>query len=98
MRLKTPTYGRVSFYGVLGGGFGWFSKVDSVFTAPNGTVEVNSGLHIRPVADFAGGIDLRLSRMLSLRGEARDFVSAANLGGVPGHNHPVFLVGLVFHL
>jgi hypothetical protein len=97
VRLKTPTFGRVSFYGSLGGGFGSFGKIDDVVSGANGTVTANSTVQIRPVFDFAGGIDLRLSRLLSLRGEGRDFVSGANLGGVSGHNHPVFLVGLAFH-
>ena len=97
VRLKTPTFGRVSFYGVLGGGIGAFSKVDSVVSGANGTVMANSSVHISPVFDYAGGIDLRLSRLLSLRGEGRDFFSAAHLGGVSGHNHPVFLAGLAFH-
>ena len=97
VRLKTPTFGRISFYGLAGGGYGWFSKVDSIVSGSNGTVMVDSRLQASPVFDFAGGIDLRLSRLVSLRGEGRDFFSAPNLGGVAGHNHPVFLAGLAFH-
>lgn len=97
VRLKSPTFGRVSFYGAAGGGIGSLSKTNSVVSGANGTVQVNSLVQIRPVFDYAGGIDVRLSRLLSLRGEGRDFVSAANLGGVSGHNHPVFLVGFAFH-
>lgn len=97
IRLKTPTFGRVSFYGLTGGGYGWFSKVDSIVSGSNGTVMVDSRLQASPVFDFAGGIDLRLSRLVSLRGEGRDFFSAPNLGGVTGRNHPVFLAGLAFH-
>lgn len=98
LRLKSPTYGRVSFYGALGGGFGSFSIFDSVVSGANGTSTGNSTLHFSPVFDYAGGIDVRLSRSLSLRGEGRDFVSAPNLSGDSGHNHFVALVGLVFHL
>jgi hypothetical protein len=97
LRLKSPTYGRVSIYGALGGGFGTFSKIEAVVTEANGSVIANYRIHISPAFDFAGGIDVRLSRLLSLRGEGRDFVTAANLGGVSGHNHPVFLAGLAFH-
>jgi hypothetical protein len=97
IRLKTPTVGRVSFYGLLGGGVGWFSKESSIASGANGTVMVDSLVHASPVFDFAGGMDLRLSRLLSLRAEGRDFFSAPNLGGVSGHNHPVFLAGLAFH-
>lgn len=97
VRLKTPTYGRVSFYGSLGGGAGSLNKIESSVTAPNGTVTVNSLMNFNPALDFSGGIDLRLSRLLSVRAEGRDFVTPANLGGVSGHNHPLFLAGLAFH-
>jgi hypothetical protein len=97
LRLKTPTYGRVSFYGALGGGSGSFSRVTSVTSQANGTLLANESRSIHPVADFAGGIDLRLSLRISLRAEGRDFLSAAHLGGVDGHHHPVFLAGLAFH-
>jgi hypothetical protein len=97
IRLKTPTFGRVSFYDLAGGGVGWFSKVSSIVSGANESVIVDSRVQGSPVFDFAGGIDLRLSRLVSLRGEGRDFFSARNLGGVAGHNHPVFLVGLAFH-
>jgi hypothetical protein len=97
VRLKTPSLGRVSFYGAAGGGTGSLSKTTSSISGANGSVVVNSNVKVVGVFDFAGGIDLRLSRMLSLRAEARDFVSAAHLGGVAGHNHPVYLVGFAFH-
>jgi hypothetical protein len=97
VRLKTRTFRRVSFYGAAGGGYAGFWKIDGVVSGPNGTVAANTSFHPSAVFDYAGGVDLRLSRLLSLRVEGRDFVSAANLGGVTGHNHPVFLIGLVFH-
>jgi hypothetical protein len=98
LRLKTRTFRRVSFYGAAGGGYAGFWRIDGVTTGPNGTmVAANTSFHPSAVFDYAGGVDLRLSRLLSLRAEARDFFSAANLGGVTGHNHPVFLIGLVFH-
>lgn len=97
VRLKSPTVGRFTFYGAAGGGMGALSKTNSVDSGANGTVQINSTVQIRPVFDYAGGIDLRLSRLLSIRAEGRDFVSAANLGGVSGHNHAVFLAGFAFH-
>ncbi len=97
LRLKTRTFRRVSFYGAAGGGYAGFWKIDGVVSGPNGTVAANTSFHPSGVFDYAGGVDLRLSRLLSLRVEGRDFVSAANLGGVTGHNHPVFLIGLAFH-
>ncbi len=97
LRLKTRTFRRVSFYGSIGGGFGGFWQIDGVVSGANGTVMANTTFHTRPVFDFAGGIDLRLSRLLSLRAENRDFFTARNLLGVTGHNHPVFLIGIAFH-
>jgi hypothetical protein len=97
LRLKTPTYGLVSFYGALGGGSGSLSRVKSFTTEANGTLLANESRSIHPVADFAGGIDLRLSLRISIRAEGRDFLSAAHFGGVDGHHHPVFLAGLAFH-
>lgn len=97
VRLKTRTFRRVSLYGAAGGGYAGFWKIDGVVSGPNGTVAANTSFHPSAVFDYAGGVDLRLSRLLSLRVEGRDFFSAANLGGVTGHNHPVFLIGLVFH-
>jgi hypothetical protein len=97
LRLKTRTFRRVSFYGAAGGGYAGFWKIDGVVNGPNGTIAANTSFHPSAVFDYAGGVDFRLSRLLSLRVEGRDFFSAANLGGVSGHNHPVFLIGLVFH-
>jgi hypothetical protein len=97
VRLKSPTFGRVSFYGAAGGGYAGFWRIDGLVTGQNGTVTAAISFHPSAIFDYAGGIDVRLSRLVSLRAEGRDFFSAANLGGVTGHNHPVFLIGLAFH-
>jgi len=97
LRLKSPTFGRVSFYGAVGGGYAGFWRIDGLVSGQNGTVVATTSFHPSGIFDYAGGIDLRLSRLLSLRAEGRDFVSADNLGGVTGHNHPVFLAGFAFH-
>jgi hypothetical protein len=48
--------------------------------------------------DFGAGVDLRLTRLMSLRGEARDFVvTGAHLGGETGHHHPIYGLGFGFH-
>jgi hypothetical protein len=97
VRLKSPTFGRVSFYGAAGGGYAGFWRIDGLVTGQNGTVTAAISFHPSAIFDYAGGIYVRLSRLVSLRAEGRDFFSAANLGGVTGHNHPVFLIGLAFH-
>ena len=43
------------------------------------------------------GGDFRLTRLLSLRGDARDFVTREGLGGVTGRNHSTFQAGIAFH-
>lgn len=94
IRYKIPTGTRVSFYAAAGGGLATYNERDSVV---NGQVTATSASSFHPAFDVGGGIDLRLARWLSLRGEARDFVSTAGLGGTVGRNHGVFLFGLAFH-
>jgi len=94
VRYKIPTGTRISFYAALGGGPATYNERDSVV---NGQVTATNATSFHPALDFGGGIDLRLARWLSLRGEARDFVSTAGLGGTVGRNHGVFLFGLAFH-
>jgi hypothetical protein len=38
-----------------------------------------------------------MSRLMSLRVEARDFVSGKGLGGVDGRNHAIYGFGVGFH-
>jgi hypothetical protein len=94
VRYKIPTGTRISFYGVLGGGIAGFNERDAVV---NGQVTATTASSFHPVLDVGGGVDLRISRWLSLRGEGRDFISSAGLGGSTGHNHVAFLFGLAFH-
>jgi hypothetical protein len=98
LRFKTRTYGRVSVYGAAGFGVGSLFTVQSVVSGANGSVTARSTENFHPAGDFGGGVDVRLSRLLSIRAEGRDFVTGPNLGGVSGHNHPGFLAGFVFHL
>ena len=49
------------------------------------------------VADFGGGVDLRLVKSVSLRSEVRDYVTAAGLDGAPGRQHLLPLIGLAFY-
>jgi hypothetical protein len=98
LRFKTRTYGRVSIYGAAGFGYGSLFSVQSVVNGSTGAVTATSTENFHPAGDFGGGIDVRLSRLLSIRAEGRDFVTGPNLGGVSGHNHPVFVAGFAFHL
>ena len=64
--------------------------------APASFGETLVGL-LRAALDFGGGLDFRLTRLVSLRAEARDFVTGRGLGGVEGRNHPIFSFGLGIH-
>src|SRR2546422_549987 len=47
---------------------------------------------------IGGGIDVRLARLISLRGEARDFISTTGFqGGSTSHHYVVFGFGFGFH-
>jgi hypothetical protein len=94
VRFKVPTGTRLSFYGVLGGGLASFLEQDSTV---NGQVVATSHASFHPALETGGGIDLRISRWLSLRAEGRDFISAPGLGGTSGHNHTIVLGGIAFH-
>jgi hypothetical protein len=95
LRLKVSPQSRVSFYGAAG--FGIASFGGSTISASPALTSVAGGRQNSVAADFGGGIDLRLTRLLSLRGDARDFVTRAGLGGVSGRNHGIFQLGIAFH-
>lgn len=94
-RLMLPLQSRVSAHGLLGGGGGSFEYA-VITDGANPTISSNSTLHGVLVA--GGGIDVRLTRRISIRGEVRDLVTGAGLAGSSGHNHilPLFGVGLHF--
>ncbi|MGA2264381.1 MAG: hypothetical protein ABSH28_23480 [Acidobacteriota bacterium] len=93
IRFSLPLHSRVALYGVAGGGVGSFGN-DEVIVGP--VIGVQTRRVLSGVFDFGGGIDLRLTHLLSLRGEARDFVSRAGLGGTAGRNHGIFQGGIGF--
>jgi len=94
IRWKMWVHSRVSFYAALGGGLASFSS--SVSTIGPGLTHVSSR-SIGGAIDFGGGIDFRLTRLLSLRFEGRDYVSGSRAGGFAGRNHAALDIGLGFH-
>jgi len=90
IRFKLPIHSRLSAYGVAGGG-AQIRRRNLVNVGTAGVL-VRTDWRITGVADVGGGLDLRLTRLLSLRGEVRDFIS----GGNPTHE-AVYLFGLGFH-
>ena len=95
VRLKFSPESRVSLYGALGGGLGSFGAYESV-TSSRG-ISLSSTRTTTAALDFGGGLDFRLTRLLSLRVEGRDFVTRSGLGGSAGMHHTMVQFGIAFH-
>ncbi len=95
VRWHYTIHPRVALYGSVGAGIAVL-QANTGFVG-NGTVSGSTDTTVAPAFGFGGGIDFRLTRLLSLRTEGRDFVTRAGLGGESGHNHPIFSVGVGFH-
>jgi hypothetical protein len=94
VRWKLWVHSRVSFYAALGAGIGSFgTSISSVGASISNT----SSWSTHPAMDFGGGIDFRLTRLLSIRCEGRDYVTQSNAGGFSGANHAAVDVGVGFH-
>jgi hypothetical protein len=100
IRVKFSPESRVSFYGAAGFGIASFAATPSIVVVTAGAVSATVTPGSRrnsPALGFGGGIDIRLTRLLSLRGDVRDFVTEAALGDVNGRNHGIFQFGIAFH-
>ena len=93
-RLTVPLGSRWSFYGATGGGYVEFTADERL--TPDGKDHSLTNFH--GAFDVGLGIDFRLTRLLSIRGESRDYVTGRGLGGVAGRNHVIALFGLAVHL
>jgi hypothetical protein len=94
VRLHVPAGSRVSFYGTAGVGYCSFVYSPGF---PLSGLPSKALTNYHGVVDFGGGIDFRLTRLLSLRGDVRDFVTGRGLGGLNGRNHPIFGFGVAVH-
>ncbi len=94
VRLKISPESRVSFYGAAGFGIASFGGTSTIVTP---TTVVAGGRKNSPAIGFGGGVDIRITRLLSLRGDVRDFVTESGLGGTTGRNHGIFQLGMAFH-
>jgi hypothetical protein len=95
VRFHYTIHPRVALYGSVGCGIGVLNGRSSF--VGDGIVSSSSGTTVTPAFGFGVGIDFRLTRLLSLRAEGRDFVTRAGLGGESGHNHAFITVGVGFH-
>jgi hypothetical protein len=83
---------RVSFYAVLGGGI---ASLGSLVAVVGPGVTNISSRSTTAAMDFGGGLDFRLTRLLSLRFEGRDAVTSSKYDGAA--HHTLFLFGVGFH-
>jgi hypothetical protein len=95
VRWHYTIHPRVALYGSVGGGIAVLSGRSSFIG--NGIISSSSDTTVNPAFGFGGGMDFRLTRLLSLRAEGRDFITRAGLGGESGHHHAFFTVGMGFH-
>ena len=94
LRWRFTPQKRISFYAAAGAGIGSLGTSAS-YVGP-GVVSNSDNRDVTFAFGFGGGIDFRLTRLLSLRAEGRDFVTRAGLGE-SGHNHAFFTAGIGFH-
>lgn len=94
LRLMVPVAARLSFFGVAGGGDGEFHYA---WLLEGSTPYLLSHSTTHGVFEWGGGVDVRLSKRVSIRGEVRDFVSGQGLSGSNGVHHVVTMVGVAFH-
>ena len=102
VRWRFTPQKRVSFYAAAGVGVGSsgtnhsFVGTTTLFFG-HGVVSTNIGRTTTAALGFGGGIDFRLTRLLSLRAEGRDFVTVSGLDGSGSRNHSFFMAGVGFH-
>lgn len=94
LRVKFSPQSRVSFYAAAGAGIASFAGTATI--VPPLTVQAGNRRNSF-AGGFGGGLDFRLTRLLSLRVDVRDFVTGAGLGGVSGRNHAILQFGPAFH-
>jgi hypothetical protein len=96
IRWNLPIHSRLSLYGTAGAGpIGSRREIASVTGT---TVTKFDQYRVSLAGGIGGGIDVRLARLISLRGEARDFISTTGFqGGSTSHHYVVFGFGFGFH-
>lgn len=95
VRFQVSPHPRFQFYGLAGGGWGMLWK--STSTVGSSGVKAGWDAGGQLVGEVGGGMDFRLTRMLSLRAELRDFITAKGQLGRDGRNHPLLMGGIAFH-
>jgi opacity protein-like surface antigen len=94
LRYAIPVTARLSFFGAAGGGDGefhypWILESSTPFLLSHSTTH--------GVFQWGGGVDVRISKRVSIRGEVRDLITGKGLSGSDGIHHLITLVGVGFH-
>ena len=93
VRLKFNPKGRVSPYGVVGGGYALYEQSTTVLS---GALNPAPRFIHRGAFDYGAGADFRGWRWIGLRAEVRDFYTGSpvyNLSGLRGGQHNVVIGG-----
>ncbi len=94
VRWKYTPWSRLSLYAAAGGGLASFDGIYTSSTIGRATTEL--GRRNTGAFEFGLGLDFRLTRLVSLRGEYRDAITRGNLDGAVHHSLAMFGVGLHF--
>lgn len=89
-----PVAARLAVYGTTGAGVGSFSYPVVSGDSP---LSVSSKPTGHGIFELGGGLDIRLTRGISVRGEMRDLVTGSGLSGSTGHHHLIPLFGIALH-
>lgn len=94
LRLAVPVRSRISVFGAIGGGIGAFDNPAVTSDNPP-KLTVNEVVH--GVFSAGGGFDIRLSHSFSCRVDVRDYITGRDLSGIPGRNHLLPMIGVVWY-
>jgi opacity protein-like surface antigen len=93
VRWKFTPAARVSFYGV--GGVGIVGISANVGVSGNASPTAFDSTGVTGAADLGGGVDFRLTRLVSLRADIREMPTFENVRG--SHHHEFFMLGVGLH-
>jgi hypothetical protein len=93
LRWRFTPANRVSFYADAGGGIAVFHGSSAV--VGNGIISASNGSTATGALGFGGGLDFRITRLISFRIEGRDGLTRGNVDGAT--HHAFLMFGLGFH-
>jgi opacity protein-like surface antigen len=95
LRVRIPTQSRLSVFAAGGFGYGSFAHLETL-VEPS-LVETQSTFSTHLAFDAGGGVDVRLTRLVSLRAEVRDFIGVGSVASLDRRNHVFYELGIALH-